>query len=478
MFNPFNVFLKPQSVVGLEITNRFIKAVRVTKSSKGPEIDHIAIREVEGAEQLHTELRDFFHQEHLSHDMLITCLPSSKALVRQIKVQFDNLKKLNKIIKYQMEPYVPQPIDDMVVDYMPPKSNGDVITVGVTKKILSEHLEILSLADLEPKVVGLEEAALLYLYLNDYREKDDRAVAIINLGSEKQGVLVIYQNRPEFLRILPGGPARVEGLIQTFNLFRLKSPDVPLDEILLTGNMEDSVGLAEALESHMKIKTSLWRPFDKIQRRIGDIGGDLQTKLSVPLGLALSLINPSPKVFNLRQEEFIVQDNLHPKRVSFWVVSFVLILGLFTFNLFYNRYLKEKRYTQLQEKTRQLVIGAFPGASKIIKGRELTQFSQMIEVEMGKYRWLEGLSSHGTVLDILKALTNSIQSFPDVKIDNLSIEGKEIRLDGHTSSFETVDSLEKKLKATGSLKMIKLVGAKMEKDEQTVKFNFAIEKDK
>ncbi|MFQ5976433.1 MAG: PilN domain-containing protein [Candidatus Hydrothermarchaeales archaeon] len=63
-------------------------------------------------------------------------------------------------------------------------------------------------------------------------------------------------------------------------------------------------------------------------------------------------------------------------------------------------------------------------------------------------------------------------------MDNISVEGKEIRLDGRASSFETVDRLEKKLTDTGFFKTIKLVGAKIDKKDKAVKFNFAIEKEK
>jgi len=119
---------------------------------------------------------------------------------------------------------------------------------------------------------------------------------------------------------------------------------------------------------------------------------------------------------------------------------------------------------------------AFPEAANIVKGRELAQLSQKIEEGTGKYRWLGHITSEGKALDVLRILTRSMYGFSDVKIDNISIEEKEIRLDGRTSSFETVDKLEKKLAGTGYFKAIKLVGAKTDKKEKAVKFNFAIEK--
>ena len=65
-----------------------------------------------------------------------------------------------------------------------------------------------------------------------------------------------------------------------------------------------------------------------------------------------------------------------------------------------------------------------------------------------------------------------------MQIDNLSLEGKDIRLDGRTSSFEAVDRLTNRLNKSGDFKNIKLVGAKMDKRENAVTFNFALEKNR
>lgn len=478
MFNPLKVFLTPKFVVGLEVDSRFISAVRVCKALNNLEIDHIAFRELENTENLGEELREFFRTENLEHDMLITCLPTSRAIVRQISVLFDNPKKLNQIVKYQMEPYVPHPIEDMVVDFLPPRPGGDVITVGVLKKTLSEHLKSLSEADLEPKVVSLDDLALFLLYLHNHPGNSGQAVSIVSLGKGKKVVQIINGGRLEFIRVLPEGTGDIEDLVETFNLYGLKNPDTPLSEILVTGHLGNDGDMAETMESVMKIKTSVWRPFDEIKHGLGDIQTDLQTRLSVPLGLAIRMVNPSPKGFDLRKEEFVISHSMNLKGMSFFVISLILLFGLLTFNLYHNLYTEERRYTELKKNTRQLFLRAFPEVTNIIKGRELAQLGHKIDEEMNRYQWLENITNDGTVLNVLMILTKSIHGFSDVKIANISVEGKEIRLDGRASSFETVDRLEKKLTNTGFFKTIKLVGAKMDKKDKAVKFNFAIEKEK
>jgi hypothetical protein len=104
MLSTFKDFFIPKHILGLEITDTFIGAVRIFNSMKGLEIDRIAFREVENPENISLEVGDFIREENLKHEMLITCLPAASAIIRKIPLSFSKTKKISKIIKYQMEP--------------------------------------------------------------------------------------------------------------------------------------------------------------------------------------------------------------------------------------------------------------------------------------------------------------------------------------------------------------------------------------
>lgn len=475
-FNPLKEFIAPKYVVGLTVDSGFISAVRVYRALNALEIDHAAVRKVEDPERISEELRDFFQKENLGNDALVTCLPTSRAFVRLLPLRFRDFKKLEKIIKYQMEPYVPHPVDDLVVDFLAPKEDGDIVTAGVPKGVLSEHLQSLARAGLEPQVVGLDDVGLFFLYLLCRPEISEQGVSIIHTDPSKTVVQIIRENRMEFIRVLPGGTGGIEELAETFSLYRLKNPDTEIGEILLTGDSGDDGKTAETIRSRVNVKTSLWRPFDEIKNGLGEMPPELQSRLSVPLGLAVSLTETPTKGFDLRKDEFAVRSSVTPRRVSFYALTVLILLGLFTSNLYYKLSIHENHERALQQNMRQTFLRTFPDAKNIIKGRELDQMRQRIEEESGKVRWLEHMSGKATVLHVLKVISESLVGFTDVTLDNISIEGKEIRLDGRASSFETVDKLEKKLLGMGFFNTIKLVGAKMDKKAQAVTFNFAAER--
>ncbi len=468
----------PKYLVGLEVNPHFIGAVQIFNSLKGPEIHKIAFRKVSNPERINQGLRSLFFTENLKDETLITCIPTSRAIVRHIPLPIHNLKKLKKIMKYQMEPHVPDPIYDTIVDFVVPEGGEDILTFGVPKRYMSEHLEALSQADLEPGVVSLDNIALFYLYINNNPVESDQPVSIINFGERENVVQIIHGKRLDFIRVLPDGTGHMDDLIDTFNLYLLKKPDPPLGEILLTGQRANA-DMAETLSSRTNCEVSLWRPFEKIKHPLGDIEEDLQSRLSVPLGLAISLVPQSSKIFDLRKEEFTLKTTINLKRMlAFTMAGILLLVGLFTFNVFQKLYIKETYYAELKEDMKAVFIGAFPKAKNIIKGRELAQMNQKMEQEVERSRWLEDVTGERRVLDPLLVVSKTVSGFPDAKIENLSVEEKKIRLDGQISSFEMVDKLEKSLSGTGFFKDIKLVGAKMDKKGAAVKFNFVMERNR
>ena len=478
MHNPLKNILEPKFITGLEIDADSISAVEVLNSRKGLEITRLASQKVENPDNIHEELSEFFERERLKREMIVSCLPAAYSFIREISVPFYSPKKLRQILKYQVEPCIPYPIEDMVVDYLPSRRGAPVLAAAAPKKILSEHIKTFSMAHLDPKVVSVDSIALFFLYLHTHKWEPGSPVAIIHFARDSTSILIMDGPSLEFIRVLPGKTKGIKDIVETFGLYRFKMKDVPVTEILLTGRLCGGENAVERLQSAVNIKTSIWRPFDAIDHNQGDISPRQQAELSVPLGLAICPVVSPTKPFDLRREEFRSDKTLiDPKRASTVGIYIFLILGFLGFNLYYKVNVQERVYNQLRRQTKQVFLHAFPQTKTIVKGRELTQMKQKIDEEMGKYQWLEESTEKASTLDILMILSRSIPNSLDVKVDNILIEGNEIRLDGNASSFETVDNLEKALKGEGRFKTVKLVSAKIDQKGKGVKFNFAIEKD-
>ena len=470
MLNPFKDFLKPKYVVGLQVKEGFIGAVQVFNGLKGPEIDKAAFREVSNPDQMQEELKTFLREESFKTEMVVAALPASKAFIRDITLTLDNPKVVEKIIKFQMEPHIPLPIEDVIVDFLGPGADGSVSTFGVEKRQIAEFLAFFAGAGVDPDVVTLDALALLHLYLYRSSDEFEQPAAIVHLERESTLVEIVYRNRPDFFRVFPDAKQAPQQIEETLRLYKLKRPDVSVNEILLSGNGLSNSDMMQAIASRTGVKTTAWRVSEDVL---------FQPMLSVPLGLALSAAQPAFKPVNLRKEEFAPKSHVNLRKMFLFTASAVLLLAiLLTVNVWQKVYYLENQYQGIQDQVRQVFVQSFPDVGRIVKGQELVQLEQKIADATGQYQGLEEVTGKEKTLDVLLKLTKIISEDPEVQVDNLSLEGKDIRLDGRTSSFEAVDRLTNRLNKAGDFKNIKLVGAKMDKRENAVTFNFALEKNR
>ncbi len=478
MRNPLGEFFRPGYVTGVEITGRFIGAVQVYTSLKGMEIDRVAWREAEKPEHRREVLKDLFRAGGFRRDTVVTCLPASRVLFRELDLPFGNPRKLDRIIKYQMEPFLPCPVDDVVVDFLPPAGNGAVMSVAAPKTALANLLEEFSGAGLDPFAVGVNDLALFYLYLNTGAAADPGPVCIIRMGEEDTGVQVIREGRLDFIRILAPLDDDPGPLEETLRLYGAKRPASGPPRILLTGHPAADGAAAERIGSRLRAETSLWRPFDDLAAgpEAGGVAPELQAGLGVPLGLAVSLAAPTRKRFDLRREEFGGKGATGVRKtLGFTFAAVIVLVFLFTFQTFQGLRIQEKRYRALNDRIRQVFVRTYPGA-RPVKGREAAQMREKIQKAAAEYRWIRELTGGGAVLDVLKSLTGVVSRLPGVKIDDLSVEEKDIRLHGTAATFETVDRLKHRLNHTGFFGNVRLLDAKMDKKEKVVRFNFAMER--
>lgn len=477
MFNVLKELFGPKAVVGLELTDRHICAIRVSNPLSSPEIERMAFREFERPGESADALNAFLTEEKIDCETVITALPTHLATIREITVPFDKPKKLRKIIKYQMETYVPFPIDDMVVDFLSSESGDRIVSVGIPKRVLADHLRLLAQADLAPRVVSLANVALFNLFVYTRKGESEAPASILHLDGGQIIVQIIYRDRLDFVRVVHGQAGHLEQLRETFALYRLKNARKPLKEVLLTGPSATNAGLSEEIAQISDAHVSLWEPFREIKHNLGDVDVNRQSRFGVALGLALSLSNGSPNAFDLRKEEFALETaaDLKPL-IMFMLPALLLIIALFTFNLYQKLYHQEAYYSSLEDSVRNVFLETFPDTTQIVKGREVQLFGERVSKEKGQYQWEDNFTTDGTVLDVLLNVTQVASRYPGMRIDNLSIDGKNIHMDGSASSFKIVDSLKVDLEKSDFFSNIKLVGAKADKRQNSIQFNFVLEK--
>ncbi|RJR50318.1 MAG: hypothetical protein C4576_05715 [Desulfobacteraceae bacterium] len=475
MFQTLKGIFAPKSILGLQIGASHIAAVQVSSPGHSPVVDRMIYQEVSEPGRLFTDLEQLFQREDLHPEVVVTSIPTGEATIREIRVDIQNYRQLDKIIKYQLEPHVPYPIEDIVVDFFPSEQKGSVLTVGVRKETISDHLSRLSEIQIVPQLVTLEDVALFFLLAKHPDGPGNGAVAVFHGSGPRKVVQVVRNGHLDFIRVFPGSGDIRSQLQESMLLYAMKNQG-PVKEILITGRSALEEASPEWVAKATGVPASVWNPFARVRHEFGDLSPDAQARMSVPLGLALSAANGARR-FNLRKEEFVFKESLDLRSLfAYMLCALVLFLGLFTFKLQHEVSTREAVYDALNVKISQIFQDTFPGTPNVVRGKEAVQMAQKISAETEQYQWLEEAGTQGSMLETLRVLSQRLSGFGDVQVDNLSLESGRIGLDGRTSSFKTVDDLKARLGEPGPFKSAKLVSAKMDSREQAVLFNLVLEK--
>lgn len=479
MFSFLRELFSPGSALGLHVGERSIAAVQVSNPFGSPAVERADVQEFADPDHAGTRLAAMIDGGDWDPEMVVTSIPASRTAIRDIPIELDNPKKLRPIIKYQMEPFSPHPIEEMLVDHLPVERGRPVTAVGVHKQILSEHLDVCRSGGVEPDRVSVDAVALYALCLHLGEGGGDRAAAVVHVDGPEGLVLVVDRNRLDLVRVLQWEEDPVERIHETLSLHRLKNPEARPGEILLTGRDGAAVGSAGRLAERTGLETRPWLPFDRVKHDLGAMDARQQGELAVPLGLALGASVAGVRGFDLRREEFALGTAADLKRpLVYTAVSLAVLAALLTFNTYHSLSTVKRDHERLSSEIRQVFLGTFPETQRVLKGREMEQMEQKLASETRQYRWLEEARERGPILEVLLILTRNLAGFREVELDNLAVEGRRVDLDGRAPSFQTVDNLKGVLERTGFFPQVRLVGAKMDSAGRGVRFNFVLERKK
>ncbi|MBW2095603.1 MAG: PilN domain-containing protein [Deltaproteobacteria bacterium] len=475
----FTKIFKPRTVVGLQVTGTTLTLVKVVNTLKGPEIAEIRSRTLAGQEDSVEQLRALFDRPVLKYDMLVTSIPSCLGSFRRIPVPFQKRRKLDKIIKYQLEPYIPSPIEDVLVDYLPAGSDGNAVAVGLDKETLKGHLALLRSAGLEPDMVVLDEAAIFSLYEAAFRDHDmeQDPIAIIHFGEGFVGIQVASKDAVKFVRILPGSGDIISAIGDTFNIYALQEESRPPHRLFFVGTYPAEDEFAKKIERVTGIRVKAWVPWKKLKNRSQDFSRSNPARFAVALGAALSPSTAPSRPFNFRKDEFSIESVVELKRKMGTVLVLLLFLGgMLTFHLYQKEHMQTQRYREVKKQARSVFLSTFPGTARIVKGQELVQMRQKMAEERARLAWIKNVDQEDTVLQVLKAITKQMAQFPDLYLENFSLDGSEVEIEGNAMSFETVDKLKEAFQGSNMFTSVKLTGAKTTRQERKVKFQMKLVK--
>ncbi|MBS3966972.1 MAG: type IV pilus assembly protein PilM [Truepera sp.] len=176
----FSRLLNPRiEAAGLEIGTSALKVVDLRPGTP-PSVAAVASRplppgliqedQVIDPGGLAAEIKALFQDAGIRKRFVVTAVSNNLAITRNISVPKMTLSELDEAIKWEAERYIPFPIDEVVIDYYVLDNPDDVAEGGQLEVVIAaarldmvtQQVDYLKLAGLEPIVVDVKPFALLH----------------------------------------------------------------------------------------------------------------------------------------------------------------------------------------------------------------------------------------------------------------------------------------------------------------------------
>ncbi|MBX7147837.1 pilus assembly protein PilM [bacterium] len=503
-----------QNIVGIDIGSHSIKVCEVTRQKGEFEVvrfvEHVINQQnnrLTYEEAVSAGLRHIFEKNEFTTDVISASLPAHLVSTRIIELPFTNAKKIEQTLEFELESYVPLPMEDLMVDYhMLSSQNGrsTVLCTYVPRVRFVKFLDMFQIAGLDPKYVGVDMVDLSFI-ANAAMVPDNTLYAMVDIGHKKTNICIMDGNKLAYARTITiGGLNFTRAIQKAFRLNQDKAESLKMDRgkvsnredeldqisllcqkvaeelivairqtylgfgqvypkrewggLYLCGGGSKLPGLVDVLSSALRMNVTTLDSLEYVSHKLSHAD---EVKDIIPLSLAQSLRVIYPirgATINYRTGEFSYKKDIKAlggeiKQLGVWV--FVLfLLGAFYFGFSYYTW-----QSRTQTMNASLVKAAIKLLPKELKGQEKSDVAKLLTIVNGRVNELKpqleairALKEGPSPLEILLEVSSKFPPKEDVAIDvdKFNIIDNQVRLEGRTVSFEAVDKM-KELLATSSL---------------------------
>ena len=207
--------------IGVDIDRGAIKAVQVSKSGGGFNLQHVGYRrlapgavvdgEVADHDLLASEVKEFWASHSFSGKSVSLGIANQKVVVRLLDFPRMSEQDLKGAISFEAQDHIPMPIDEAVMDYVSlgPQSEGSeldrILIVAAQKDMIGRYTSAVRAAGLRTSGIDVKALALIRSTLPSALFEDDGAIVLLDIGTEISNLVVSQGGIPTLTRFIPGG---------------------------------------------------------------------------------------------------------------------------------------------------------------------------------------------------------------------------------------------------------------------------------
>jgi len=492
----------PEKILGLDIGKNSIKAVRVTAGLRGYEVDRASIIDIDEAGSAEEALKKLFERGIFTDSICITALPAKDFFFRNIRLPFKDKKKISQTVGYELEPLIPCPADEVLIDYVitDQTDQTDIFSAAVHKSTVGDLIKYLKKCNVEASIMDIDAVPVVSRLLTSYT--DTGCGLLLDIGAGDTACVLFGKNGILHIRHLPFGGEKITIAIaealkiefseaekrkrtghtseaeeeisavcgkffsevkNTLQFLKLKGylKEDPAKVFLAGGG-----ALYPPLQKEMEAFFSL--PIEMVDISAAD---DITMKKEVKNGwnpmlmnhaLALAIRETKKSAgFNFARGEFGPKRKYEKFRKDFrWAAAIVfIILCAFGVDLYMDYHYDRVRLNRLKSEITAVFKKTCPEVTRIVD--PIQQLKVKIAEARNSSSGLNGAGSGIRTLDIMKDISRLISESTDFLITSFTFDGAGVKIKGETDNFNAVDNIKNSLSKSGYFKNVTISSASL-----------------
>ena len=479
-----------RKVLGIDIRKESVSAVVVKTSLRESQIDahaHVPISDsTEDENPFKTALDTLCREIDTDGCDCVASISADHFSYRFLQIPFKDSKKIKMVLPFELEPTVPYPVDDLIIDFVDlestdHKDHTDVIAVAVPKSELTPYLGTLGAIKMDPEMVTLSGLPTALCLANKTDAGKDRVFlkvdkALSTLFIVSNGGIKLIRSFATPANAASGAESLGAFVHRTLSAFselsqsEYRPPDMVVTGSGLNGAKFDA-DVSRFLDLPVKrlnFADSLSIPIDGEDRRPWD-----PTLMDNALALALMEIE-GIKGLNFHKGQFAAK-KIIAKYKKYLIKTGILaavVLALFFINLIADSYTLNRRIDRFDSEITGIFKKTFPEVKRIED-----PFKQMqIAVQQVKKNGVFQTTTTSQMLSIgiLDSISKSIAESITVDITRMVIAPDNVIITGTTDTFEAVDDIKSKLEQIDGFKKVTISSSNKDRSGKEIRFQMKV----
>lgn len=236
-------YLIPQRILGFDINKTSIHITQLVRQGKSVVLEKFIDQPLELEptapynERISSTIRTILSKVD-RYDSIRSSIASSTAIFKELKLPFTDPEKISMVLNFEIEPFLPFPITQTIVDFIITQTNATlqqstVLAAAVKKEYITEHISYFEQAgvNLNTLTVDLFDLYGLYKYIPRYAQEPNNNV-LIDIGFNAIRIAYIVEGKLTLVRTLSKG---ISAWAKNVSQLTAISPQEALEKIIRFG---------------------------------------------------------------------------------------------------------------------------------------------------------------------------------------------------------------------------------------------------